>query len=214
MQETWVWSLGQEDPLEKELATHSSMLAWEIPWTEEPGGLQSVGSQRVRNDLATKLQQSANEIYSLNIWGFADGRLQLGLMQTVWGNLDTLYVYLHPYSPYSPLFPNVLQPVNTPITVWWRKELGGTNVTHHIHPHFHPIHDNCVHRTMHRFPETHKQVRAASCPLVTSPSSGETWSRTWFRGNPWDPGMPRGRLKHLRCPGHLSGVCGWTTGLE
>jgi len=40
--ETWVWSLGQEDPLEQEMATHSSMLAWRIPWTEEPGGLQSI----------------------------------------------------------------------------------------------------------------------------------------------------------------------------
>ena len=45
MTETWVRSLGQEDPLEKEMAIHSSILAWEIPWTEEPGGLQSVGSQ-------------------------------------------------------------------------------------------------------------------------------------------------------------------------
>ena len=47
MQETGVQSLGQEDPLEKEMATHSSILAWRIPWTEEPGGLQSMGSQRV-----------------------------------------------------------------------------------------------------------------------------------------------------------------------
>ena len=45
--ETWVRSLGQEDPLEYELATHSSVLAWEIPWTEEPGGLQSIESQTV-----------------------------------------------------------------------------------------------------------------------------------------------------------------------
>ena len=45
MQETWVRSLGQEDPLEKEMATHSSILAWRIPWTEEPGGLWSMGSQ-------------------------------------------------------------------------------------------------------------------------------------------------------------------------
>ena len=44
IQETWVRSLGQEDPLEKKMATHSSILAWEIPWTEEPGGLQSIGS--------------------------------------------------------------------------------------------------------------------------------------------------------------------------
>ena len=51
-QETWVQFLGREDPLEKGMATHSSVLAWEIPWTEEPGRLQSMGSQRVRHDLA------------------------------------------------------------------------------------------------------------------------------------------------------------------
>ena len=50
MRETWVQSLGWEDPLEKEMATHSSILAWRIPWTEEPGKLQSIGSQRVRHD--------------------------------------------------------------------------------------------------------------------------------------------------------------------
>ena len=50
MQETWVQSLGWEDPLEKEMATHSSTLAWKIPWTEEPGRLQSMGSQRVGDD--------------------------------------------------------------------------------------------------------------------------------------------------------------------
>ena len=49
-QETWVQSLGREDPLEKEMATPSSILAWKIPWTEEPGRLQSMGSQRVRHD--------------------------------------------------------------------------------------------------------------------------------------------------------------------
>ena len=53
MGETWVRSLGQEDPLEKEMAPHSSILAWEIPWTEEPGRLQSMGSQRVRQDWMT-----------------------------------------------------------------------------------------------------------------------------------------------------------------
>ena len=57
MQEMWVWSLGQADPLEKETATHSGILAWDIPWTEEPGGLQSMGSQRVGCDLATKQQE-------------------------------------------------------------------------------------------------------------------------------------------------------------
>ena len=50
MRETQVQSLGREDPLEKRMATHSSILAWRIPWTEEPGGLQSIGSQRVGHD--------------------------------------------------------------------------------------------------------------------------------------------------------------------
>ena len=50
MQETQVQVLGDEDPLEKEMATHSSILAWRIPWKEEPGGLQSMGSQRVVHD--------------------------------------------------------------------------------------------------------------------------------------------------------------------
>ena len=49
-QESWVRSLGQEDPLEKGMAIHSSTLAWRIPWTEKPGGLQSMGSQRVGHD--------------------------------------------------------------------------------------------------------------------------------------------------------------------
>ena len=50
MQETWVQSLGQEDPLEEEMANYSSIIAWRIPWTEEPGRLQSMGSQRVKHD--------------------------------------------------------------------------------------------------------------------------------------------------------------------
>ena len=63
MWETQVWSLGQKDPLEKEMAAHYSILAWKIPWTEEPDGLQSIGSQRVRQDWA------ANKfIYSLCIY--------------------------------------------------------------------------------------------------------------------------------------------------
>ena len=53
-QEMWVQSLGWEDPLEKGMATHSSVLAWEIPWTDEPDGLQSMESQRVEHSLATK----------------------------------------------------------------------------------------------------------------------------------------------------------------
>ena len=50
VQENWVQSLGQKDALEKEMATHFSILTWRIPWTEEPDGLQSMGSQRVRHD--------------------------------------------------------------------------------------------------------------------------------------------------------------------
>ena len=52
MQETWVSSLGWEDPLEKEMESHSSILAWRIPWAEEPGGLQSMGSQKNRTELS------------------------------------------------------------------------------------------------------------------------------------------------------------------
>ena len=54
MQEMQLWSLGRADPLEKEMAIHSSILAWEIQWTEEPGELQSMELQRVGHDLATK----------------------------------------------------------------------------------------------------------------------------------------------------------------
>ena len=57
MQKMWVPSLGWEDLLEKEMVTHSNILAWEIPWTEEPGRLQSMGLQRVGHDLVTKQQQ-------------------------------------------------------------------------------------------------------------------------------------------------------------
>ena len=68
MWETRVRFLGREDPLEKEMATHSSILARRIPWTEEPGGLQSTGSQRVGHDLATSLHfTSALPLLSLVI---------------------------------------------------------------------------------------------------------------------------------------------------
>ena len=56
MQETWVQSLGWEDPLEEDMAIHSSILAWEISWTQEPGRLQSMGLQKIRHGLATKQQ--------------------------------------------------------------------------------------------------------------------------------------------------------------
>ena len=58
MQETWVRSTGWEDPLEEGMATHSSILAWRIPWAEKPGGLQCIGSQRIRHNWAIKQQHS------------------------------------------------------------------------------------------------------------------------------------------------------------
>ena len=76
MQETQVRSLGQEDPLEKEMEIHSSILAWKIPWTEEPGGLQSTGSQWVGHDLAAKQQQQTHSM--------AERHLDLVLFGLLW----------------------------------------------------------------------------------------------------------------------------------
>ena len=61
MQETWVQSLGQEDLLEEGMATHSSILPWRIPWTEESGGLQSMGSQRVGHDFYMRIEMVKKE---------------------------------------------------------------------------------------------------------------------------------------------------------
>ena len=72
MQETRVWSLGWEDILEKEMATHSSILAWRIPWTEEPGGLQSMGLQRVGYDWATNTHKGIRGLP----WRFSSRVLQ------------------------------------------------------------------------------------------------------------------------------------------
>ena len=67
-------SLGQEDPLEKETATHSSILAWRIPWTEEPGRLQSMGSQRVGHDWATKTNINVkSSLYNLSLFTLCKG---------------------------------------------------------------------------------------------------------------------------------------------
>ena len=66
VQETWVRPTGWEDPLEKEMATHSSILAWRVPWTEEPGRLQSMGSQRVGCDLGTKQLWGLNQAGCVN----------------------------------------------------------------------------------------------------------------------------------------------------
>ena len=73
MRETRVLSLGWEDPLEKEMATHSSTLAWKILRMEEPGGLQSMGSQRVRHDRATSLHFRAPRVIQLGGAGWKRG---------------------------------------------------------------------------------------------------------------------------------------------
>ena len=83
MQETRVRSLGWEDPLEKEMATHSSILAWRIPWIEEPGGLQSTGSQRVGHDWET----SHTHICFISI--YADNKILSGRNFFVWSSKVT-----------------------------------------------------------------------------------------------------------------------------
>ena len=82
MQATWVRSLGWENPLEKEMATHSSILAWRIPWTEEPGGLQSTGSQRVGHNWAIK--HIINSIFNYYVV-FRFTKLTLKGKFTCWG---------------------------------------------------------------------------------------------------------------------------------
>ena len=79
IQETQVWSLGQEDPLEKEMATHYSILAWGIPWTEEPGGLQSVELQTVRHDWAPAPPESLGKGRSASFRKTRGGREGLQL---------------------------------------------------------------------------------------------------------------------------------------
>ena len=96
MWETWVRALGWEDPLEKDMAIHSSTIAWKIPWTEEPGRLQSMGSQRVRHDWATSLSLSISPFpvpgnhsstFSLWIclfWMFHENRIMWDVAFCIW----------------------------------------------------------------------------------------------------------------------------------
>ena len=70
VRETWVQSLGWEDPLEKGMATYSSILVWRIPWTEGPGRLQSTGAHRVGDNLATKQQQHRGSGNKEGVWNF------------------------------------------------------------------------------------------------------------------------------------------------
>ena len=94
---TWVRSLDQEDPLEKRMATHSSILAWRIPWTEEPSGLESMGSQRVGHDWATNITTTCWKFYFRKVnlmvvysrWEEEQGdAFVVAKVVTVWVKLD------------------------------------------------------------------------------------------------------------------------------
>ena len=91
MQEMWVWSLGQEDPLEKEVATHSSILVWGMPWTEKPGGLWSMGSQRVGHDTET----DHTSTYSQNlVWCLKYSKHSINICQiNKWISVILLTIY-------------------------------------------------------------------------------------------------------------------------
>ena len=108
MQEIQVRSLGQEDPLEKEMVTHSSILTWKIPWTEEPGGLQSLGLQRVRHDCAQSTYDVLHRMFLLK-----DTTCFITILHSdLWSNVPTLWhsqgaltpkccITSHPWHPYS-----------------------------------------------------------------------------------------------------------------
>ena len=98
MQETRVQSLGQEDPLEKEMATHSSTIAWKIPWMEEPGRLQSTGSQRVGHDCVTSLhyQRGHSDLHafaSASLWGMCFLSSLLPIISLVPWGLPFIFQY-------------------------------------------------------------------------------------------------------------------------
>ena len=90
MRETCIRFLGQEDPLEKEMATHSSTLAWKIPWMKEPGRLQSMGSQRVRHNWVTSLSLFFLSVY-LNLWSIV-------ISSPFINGLSRLFLLLHQQS--------------------------------------------------------------------------------------------------------------------
>ena len=95
MQETQVQSLGQEDPLEQKMAIHSSTIAWKIPWTEEPGRLQSMGSQRVGHDWATSLSLSFTFIYKGTWTSVKFGMVAKGRRSCSWTTLP--WILRHSY---------------------------------------------------------------------------------------------------------------------
>ena len=101
MQETWVWSLGWEDPMEEGMATHSCILVCRIPWTEEPGRLQSMGLQRVRYDWATKhMAQHSMIILTSAASSFRSRSVVLTLVCTL-QSPEKLYKNTNPWIPLS-----------------------------------------------------------------------------------------------------------------
>ena len=106
MQETWVRSLGWEDPLEKEMAAHSSILAWKILWTLEPGRLLSMGSQRVRHDWATSLLHfTIIFITSTIVWPQVNSRDGTQLHPSTESWIKVCWTWPHP-SEQDSLFPS------------------------------------------------------------------------------------------------------------
>ena len=103
MQETRVWFLGWEDPMEKEMATHCSVVAWKIPGTEEPGGLQSMRSQRAGHDLATRWQRQHCAQATLRGRGlFLGGEMYYFLQGKSASFLPFIYIFNHWYQ-YGPM---------------------------------------------------------------------------------------------------------------
>ena len=118
MQETQVWSLGLEDPLEKEIATHSGTLAWKIPWTAEPGGLPSMGSHRVRHDWSDLAV--AAYLYGLVIFPVFFS-LSLNFAMSSWSEPQSLprlvFCWLYRASP-SLAEKNIIYVISV-LTIWW-----------------------------------------------------------------------------------------------
>ena len=113
IQELWVWSLGREDPLEKGIATHSSILAWRIPWTEEPGGLQPMWSQRVEQDWATNTFTFFTEtVLLIDTWvevRRSPLETHLGHGHQWWsGDHDCLYLFLSSFLSFLSPLPSIL----------------------------------------------------------------------------------------------------------
>ena len=129
MWETWVQSLGREDPLEKEMATHSITLAWRIPWMKEPARLQSTGWQRVRHDWATSLSLSFSSLSVLNTMSITAQRGEKEIGQPETGKSYICFGHLPKATWILGLYlDSILQTTNNPkehlqcMTAAWREE--------------------------------------------------------------------------------------------